>query len=116
MDQTAEKQPVVQLCACRMGLAAGIVWGVFLFLLGILTLMTESYGHGPVAAFGKLYVGYGPGSFGGALLGLIWGFVDAFICVTIVVLIYNAMAKRGACCCVKQTPVGACPPDEQQDQ
>ena len=116
MDQTTARQPIVQLCACRMGVAAGIVWGLMMFLLGLITLMTESYCHDTVTAIGKVYVGYGPGSFGGALLGVIWGFVDGFICVTVIVLIYNALAKRGACCCTKQASTGACSPADQQGE
>ena len=102
MTETTGKQTIVQLCACRMGLAAGLVWGLGMFLLGLLTIFTESYGHDTVTAIGKMYVGFQPDSFGGALLGLIWGLVDGFIIVTIVVLLYNALAGCGACWCSKQ--------------
>ena len=69
---------------------------------GLLTMLTETYGHDTVTAIGKMYVGFQPASFGGAVLGLIWGLADGFIVVTIVVLVYNALAGCGACCCSKQ--------------
>jgi len=117
MDEATGKQGVVQLCACRMGLAAGIVWGVGMFLLGLGTMFTEEYGHKTVEAIGRLYVGFQPESFGGAVAGLIWGLVDGFIAVTIVVLLYNAMARCGPCCCSGQA-ASACDAAsaEQQDQ
>ena len=117
MDQATGKQSIVQLCACRMGLAAGMVWGSWLFMLGLVTMFTEEYGHNAVKAIGGLYVGFEPGSFGGAVVGLIWGFVDGFVAVTILVLLYNAMARCGACCCSGRS-ASACDAAsaEQQDQ
>lgn len=103
MDQATGKQSIVQLCACRMGLAAGMMWGSWLFMLGICTMFTEEYGHNAVEAIGGLYLGFRPDSFTGALLGMVWGFFDAFVAVTIIVMLYNAMARKGSCCCRPQS-------------
>ena len=117
MDEATVKQSGEQLCACRMGLAAGMVWGSWLFMLGLVTMFTEEYGHSAVEAIGGLYVGFRPDSFGGALLGLVWGFFDGFVAVMIVVMLYNAMARKGPCCCRGQAP-SACDAasDGQPDQ
>ena len=109
MNATDDKPQIVQLCACRMGAAAAIVWGVGMFLMGIITMFTDSYCHEMVRIMGNVYPGYAPGSFGGALLGLIWGALDGFVCVTVAVLIYNALARCGACCCCGgKSPVSRC--------
>ena len=114
MNATDDKPQITQLCACRAGLAAGIVWGLCLLLLGIITLFTETYCHQIVELLGNMYAGYKPDSFGGALLGLVWGLDGGFIGVTIAVLIYNALAGRGACCCRGKSAAQACqsPPAE----
>lgn len=99
MNATNDTPAITQLCACRLGLAAGIVWGLGMFLLGIITMFSNSYGHVMVQTMRSVYPGYAPDSFGGAVLGLIWGLIDGFICVTVAVLLYNAMARFGKCCC-----------------
>ena len=119
MDEATGKQSMVQLCACRMGLAAGMMWGSWLFMLGIVTMFTEEYGHNAVEAIGGLYLGFKPDSFGGALAGLGWGFFDGFVFVMIIVMLYNAMARCGSCCCSGRSPSASacCDTDSaEQDQ
>ena len=57
-------------------LAAGVLWGVSCFILGLMA----AYGYGTAfeKLFSSLYIGYSS-TFGGSIIGGIWGFVDAFI-------------------------------------
>ena len=93
------------LCACRLGIACGLVWGVGVFLLAAVTMVTESYGHAAVTLIGNVYAGVEPGSAVGALLGLVWGGVDGFIAAFLFGMIYNALvARAGQCCCLSKKP------------
>jgi len=91
-----------KLCACVLALAVGIVWGVGLLVLGILTTFSDVYGHKVVDLLGNVYYGYQSGSFGRALLGLAWGFADGFICTFIVVALYNLLVDRCGRCCMRK--------------
>lgn len=98
MSQSSDPCPI-GTCACRAGLACGIVWGAFCGLLGVTTLFTMTYGHQVVEVLGNIYWGFAPGSAVGALAGLLWGFVDGLIAGFLVVAIYRALSRRGRCCC-----------------
>ncbi|MCE5325896.1 MAG: hypothetical protein LLG01_05730 [Planctomycetaceae bacterium] len=78
----------------RLALALGIVWGAAMFLTGVVAGYTTAYAHEMVKAFASIYFGFGPG-WGGALLGLLWGFADVFLGTIVTVAIYNALGGRG---------------------
>jgi len=67
-------------------LAAGVLWGLGCLVLGL----TAAYGYGTgfEKLFSTMYIGYSS-TFGGAVIGGIWGFVDAFIGGYIFVWLYN---------------------------
>jgi len=94
----SDKTPVVKLCACRLAVAAGLLWGVGLLMMGIVTTYTDTYGQKFVDVFASIYWGY-EASWGGAFLGLGWGFLDGFIGMLILIGLYNLFASRGSCCC-----------------
>ncbi len=71
--------------ALPLALAFGIVWGLALLALGIVTIYTDEYAHKIVELFGNIYYGFGPGWWGGAFIGLTWGFADAFVGTLIVI-------------------------------
>lgn len=75
-----------------LGFAAGIIWGVAIFLL---TLVSISSGYGDKALKGvaSIYPGYSV-STGGAFIGLAYGFVDGFVTALIFGLIYNAFVRE----------------------
>jgi len=76
-------------------LAGGIIWGVAVFLMALVSGGT-GYGIGFVYAIGTIYIGVQPGIVG-AFLGLVYGFIDMFIAGFIFVLLYNMIeAKCGA--------------------
>ena len=74
-----------------LGFAAGIVWGLAVFLM---TLISTSTGYADEALNGvaSIYPGYSV-SLGGSFIGLVYGFVDGFVCALVFGLIYNAFVK-----------------------
>ena len=81
------------------GLAAGVVWGAALFLIGLAA--ADGYGIGIVNALSSFYVGY-KASFVGSLVGGIWGFIDGFVMGVAFAWLYNYFYRR--CCKCKDEP------------
>ncbi|MDR3623517.1 MAG: bacteriophage holin [Chlamydiales bacterium] len=76
----------------KLGIAAGIVWGVCMFISTILAIYT-----GYFEQFLRLMAGIYPGfdiSWIGAFLGLIYGFIDAGIGFFLIAWIYNKLNKQ----------------------
>jgi hypothetical protein len=73
-----------------LGVAAGILWAIYVFFIGITAMF--GWGNALVAALASLYIGYGP-SFVGAVIGAIWAFIDGLVAGVIVAWLYNMMAK-----------------------
>jgi len=94
-----DEKKCVSCCPCRLAVAVGLVWGLALFLVGIVTMHSETYGREFVQVMGSIYKGYAAGSWSGAAWGLLWGFVDGFLCVLIIAAVYAILAKCGGCCC-----------------
>ncbi len=72
------------------GLACGIIWGAIVLLFGLGAMM--GWGEDIVKFISRFYVGY-QASFFGAVIGLVWGFVDAFVGGAIFAWLYNKLAK-----------------------
>ena len=102
---TAETGREGGVSACRIALAIAIVWAPAVLILGVATGYTATYGHKLVEVVGSVYYGYGPG-WGPALVGMAWGFADAFIGVLIIAWIYNLLGRRGKGCCSNDRPAG----------
>jgi hypothetical protein len=84
MDIMNKLQPV------PLGLAAGILWSVSVFILGLTAI--GGWGGGIVAGLGTFYIGYGP-SFVGAIIGAVWAFVDGLVGGVLLAWLYNMFAK-----------------------
>jgi len=88
-----------KICPVSLGLSLGVVWGVSIFIMGMLAHL-YLYGKPFVAAVGALYIGYEP-SIMGSVIGGIIGFVDAFISGFIIAWLYNCFcgccSKGGKC-------------------
>lgn len=84
----------VRLCACRMGGALGILWGVSAAIMAAITGYTATWGHAFVELMGNMYWGYKPG-WGGVLPGLGLGFLDGFIGGAILIGLYNLFCTCG---------------------
>jgi hypothetical protein len=69
-----------------LGLTLGVVWGLAVF---VATLWAAIQGRGKTL---ELLSGYYPGfsvSYGGAVVGLFWGFVSGFIVGVLIAWLYN---------------------------
>lgn len=70
-----------------LGLSAGIIWGVGIFLLTVWFLIMGYEGK-TLVKLANVYLGYSV-TIGGAFVGLIWGFVDGFISGALIAWLYN---------------------------
>ena len=91
------------ICAGSLAFAIGIVWGLCMLSMGIVTTYTQTYGHKMVDVFASIYYGYGP-TWGGAFLGLAWGFGDAFIGTLVIMGVYRICTA--GCSCRTCKPAG----------
>jgi hypothetical protein len=76
-------------CKCNpkaLGLAIGILWGLACLLIGIFAMY--GYGNAFLDLFASVYRGFAA-TWGGAVIGGIWGFVDGFIAGYILAWLYN---------------------------
>jgi len=74
------------------GLTCGILWGLTILLLTFWIVITGS-GGSTLGLLHKFYFGYSVSWLGG-IVGLIWGFVDGFICGAIFAWLYNKLAAE----------------------
>lgn len=91
-----EINSTTRFSAIRLALTLGIIWSLGLGLLGAVTIYTGTYGHRFVTVFGSVYWGY-DSTWLGALVGMGWGFLDAFIGTLITAGLYRCLGR----CCVK---------------
>ena len=73
-----------------MALAAGMTWGVGMFLLG-LTSTYFGWGTALTEMFSSFYIGYAP-TLVGSIIGGVWGFVDGAIGGAVFAFLYNKFA------------------------
>lgn len=81
-----------RLSLLSLGLAFGITWGLCLLFLGILAWLWD-WGMLFVHVIGTVYIGYAPTPLG-SVIGLVWGFIDAFIAGVIIAFLYNYFSKK----------------------
>jgi len=82
----AKKRQFGEFNVTKLGVAAGLTWGIGCLLLGLLAM--KGYGSPLVAAIGSIYIGYAA-TLTGSIVGAAWGFVDGFIGGAIFAWIYN---------------------------
>ena len=80
------------LDAKRFGLAAGIIWGSAMFIMTLIAYFTGLWWQF-MEMITYLYPGYKVTLFG-SVIGLIWGFVDAFVGFYIFAWLYNKLGKK----------------------
>ncbi|MCL5003949.1 MAG: bacteriophage holin [Patescibacteria group bacterium] len=75
----------------KAALTGGIVWGGCLF---VTTLASVYFGYATafLQAFGSIYPGYSI-TLTGSVVGLIYGFLDAFVGVYIIAWVYKMLSK-----------------------
>ena len=71
-------------------LTAGILWGAAVFIATVWLLAMGS-GGSTVSLLGNFYLGYSFSTLG-AIIGLVWGFVDGAICGALFAWLYNKLA------------------------
>lgn len=76
----------MKLNAKALSLAAGIVWGVVVFLVTNISLLRQ--GGQTLSRLAQIYPGYSV-SFVGSIIGLIWGFVSMAVLAWLFVWLYN---------------------------
>lgn len=77
--------------ANKLGLSGGIVWGLGLFLLTLLSIWT-GYAGMFLSIIEDIYIGYTV-TYLGSLIGLVYGFVDAYVGLYIFAWIYNILER-----------------------
>ena len=76
----------------RLGIAGGIIWGIGIFVVTLICL-TNNYAKELLAIFVDIYPGYDI-SVNGSLIGFLYGFADAFVCLFILGWIYNLLGVK----------------------
>ncbi|PJC37188.1 hypothetical protein CO046_01815 [Candidatus Peregrinibacteria bacterium CG_4_9_14_0_2_um_filter_53_11] len=72
-----------------LGLASGVLWGVGLFLWTlVVSLASLDWGRSSLQLVADIYP-YFDISVGGAFLGLVFGFIDGWICGSLLAWLYN---------------------------
>lgn len=72
-----------------LGLTAGIIWGVAV-MLGTWWIVIKGSAGATMGTLVNFYFGYSVTWLGG-LVGLVWGFIDGFICGTVFGWLYNTL-------------------------
>lgn len=80
----------MKLNALKLGLAAGIFWGLSLFVLTFANLWFDDYAGEWLRLMGNTYPGYELSPVG-SIVGLIYGFFVGFISIGIFAWIYNKL-------------------------
>lgn len=91
-----EKQTVARLHPFALGMSLGVIWSLSTFIMALFVMGFE-YGQGFVSGMSNLYIGY-EASLLGAFIGMIWGFIDAFVGGFLIAWLYNFFS----CCCHKK--------------
>jgi hypothetical protein len=78
---------VSMLNAKKLGAAAGIIWGLCMFVCTLIAMHT-GYAKAFLLLMKSIYPGYTI-SFTGSLLGFLYGFADAFIGFFLLAWLYN---------------------------
>jgi len=88
----AENQHHRTLGVISFGLALGVTFAIFVFVLGV---VAAAFGWGVqlAAALSSLYIGFGP-TFVGAIAGAVWAFVDGLIAGVLIAWFYNRFLLR----------------------
>ena len=82
----------MKINAKNFGLAGGILWGLAMFILTLIG-MNSSYAMELLRLLEGAYPGYSVSGMG-SIIGLIYGFLDAFIGLYIFAWIYNKLEGK----------------------
>ena len=85
------KEKNLTLSVWGFGIALGIVWAIMMLFAGWVSIW--GWGTMFVNTMSSVYVGYIP-SFGGGIVGAIWGFVDGFTGGVLLAFFYNLIVMK----------------------
>lgn len=85
----------MKLNATALGMAASVLWGGVILLVGLVNLIWAGYGAGFLDMVASIYPGYSPAAGIGALIiGTIYGLIDGFIGGVIFAWLYNFFLQK----------------------
>ena len=85
------KEKPMKLSVWSFGAALGILWAIMMLFAGWVSIFGWCTMF--VSTMNSIYVGYVP-SFGGGIVGAIWGFVDGFIGGVLLSFFYNLIISK----------------------
>ena len=78
-----------------LGFACGVVLGVSLLLIGLLSQCCDGFGAGFLTAFASIYPGFdGSGSVGDSILGALYGFMNGDLGGALIAWLYNSCSAK----------------------
>jgi hypothetical protein len=84
----------MRLSAKGLTIAAGLLWGGCLFVVGVIYLADSSYGAAFLSVMSSVYPGYyGSRSIADLLVGTFCGFVDGAVAGWLFAWLYNCFVK-----------------------
>lgn len=81
-----------ELDSKRLGLAAGIFWGMSMLVMTLISVYT-GYAVAFLNGMASIYPGYAI-SLTGSLIGLAYGLLDGFVDLYLIAWLYNFLGKR----------------------
>ncbi|MGD8305469.1 MAG: bacteriophage holin [Ignavibacteria bacterium] len=82
----------MELSKRALGLSIGLTWGLTI-MLATWWLLVDGSGGMTISKLSNFYIGYSY-SWGGAVIGFLWGFVDGFIGGVVIAWLYNFFSKK----------------------
>jgi hypothetical protein len=87
----------MKLSVKSLASAAGVLWGLAMFLTGLLNLVFPKYGVAMLDVMRSVYPGYAAMSgFAGVIVLTLYAIVDGAICGAVLGWLYNAFARPDA--------------------
>ncbi|MFQ5994779.1 MAG: bacteriophage holin [Acidiferrobacterales bacterium] len=84
----------MKLNVMAFALTFGVIWGLGVFMLTWWIIAFDGV-TGEITMLGRVYRGYSVSPMG-SIIGLVWGFVDAFIGGAIFAWLYNLLVRRSS--------------------
>jgi hypothetical protein len=85
----------VKLNVKAMALAAGLLWGLALLLVGLANLVWEGYGEDFLELVASVYPGYsGAASLWQVIVATLYGLVDGAVAGAVLAWLYNLLVPR----------------------
>lgn len=75
----------------RAALTGGLIWGFLMFFTTIQSVRT-GYGRAFLRTLESIYPGYTV-SANGSVVGLVWGFVEIYVLVHLILWVYKQVSK-----------------------